>query len=99
MPAKVTRENLISLACDGQEQTIARIVPDAAIGHISLFPTREERQFALRCFWIPFYMVCIFEKQFHSPKDRAWNTWQFALLIAHGRMLREMCAWALSSML
>lgn len=93
MSAKFTREDLVSLACDGQEQIIARNVPDAAIEHISLFPTREERQFALRCFWIPYEMVGICQKQFLSPKGRAGKIWQFAVLIAHGRMLQEMCAW------
>jgi len=93
MSAKLTREDLISLACDGQEIIIARNVPHAAIKHISLFPTHEERQFALRCFWVPYEMVGICQKQFLSPKGRAGKIWQFAVLIAHGRMLREMCAW------
>lgn len=93
MSAKFTREDLVSLACDGQEIIIARNLPATAIDHINRFPTREERQFALRCFWIPYELVGVCEKDFRSPKGRAGKIWQFAPLIAHGRMLREMCAW------
>ena len=85
--------DLVNLCCDRQEQIIAKNLPAVAIKHISRFPTREERQFALRCFWIPFELVGYFEKQFCSPKGRIWDVWQFAPLVAHGRMLKEMCAW------
>jgi hypothetical protein len=90
---KLAREDLLSFACDDQERIIARHIPEAAIEHLSRFSTREERQFAFRCFWVPYEMVGVCEKAFSSPKGRVLFVWQFGLLIAHSRMLKEMCAW------
>ena len=90
---KLAREDLFSFARDDQEKIIARHIPEAAIKHISRFPTREERQFAFRCFWVPFEMFGVCEKAFFSPKDRVWFVSQFELVTAHSRMLKEMNAW------
>jgi hypothetical protein len=93
MHARVTREDLRGLACAGDEVIIARHFPEAGLEHLARFLTREERQFAFRCFWVPFEMVAACEQAFNSPQGRAWSVWQFALLLAHSRMLREMAAW------
>lgn len=90
---KLTREDLLSFACDDQEKIIARHIPEAAIEHLSRFPTRGERQFAFRCFWVPYEMVGVCEKAFSSPKETVLSVSQFGLNIAHSRMLKEMCAW------
>lgn len=90
---KLAREDLLSFACDDQERIIARHIPEAAIEHLSRFPTREERQFAFRCFWVPYEMVGVCEKEFSSPKHRVRFVSQFGLHTAHSRMVKEMCAW------
>jgi hypothetical protein len=87
------REDLFRLSCDDQERIIAKHIPEVAIGHISRFPTRAERQFAFRCFWVPYEMIGVCESAFLAPKGKVWNVWRFALLVAHSRMLKEMCAW------
>lgn len=90
---KLTREEILSFTCDDQEKIIARHFNQAGIEHISRFRTFEERQFAFRCFWVPFEIVGVCEEAFLSPKGKVRHIWQFALLTAHGRMLKEMCAW------
>ena len=64
---KLVREDLLSFACDDKERSIARHIPKAAIKHLSRFPTRAERQFAFRYFWVPFEKFAVCEKVFLSP--------------------------------
>src|SRR5437016_3714867 len=93
MHATAIRQELLSFVRSDQEKIIAKHFPRAGLDHVSRFRTREERQFAFRCFWVPFEMVGVCEKAFLAPKGRAGRVWQFALVVAHSRMLKEMCAW------
>ncbi len=92
MPTKLTRETFLSFACNPEEEIIARFISEGAIEHISLLPSREERQFAFRCVWVPFEMSEV-RRNLGSPEGRAFHVWQFALTLAHSRMLMEMSAW------
>src|SRR5262249_23098662 len=94
MHGRLTQTTLLSLAYEGEESIIAKHFHEIGLSHLNTFPTREERQFAFRCFWVPCELSRFkyYENAFRSPRGQFWYMWAFTSLFAHSRMIKEMLA-------